>query len=99
MGSQESKELHEFNMAACQYMRLLGNGAKQVTQVDVYESPNLINKFDQKEAEFKAAGKDTRKIWVFHGTPQSENVPKICTGGFRVGGQDGHPVVNGAAHG
>ena len=86
-------------MAAAQYMRLLGNSAKPVTQVDVYDSSALANKFNQKETEFKAAGKPTTKVWVFHGTPATENVPKICTGGFRVGGQDGHPIVNGAVHG
>jgi len=35
---------------------------------------------------------------VFHGTAAS-NVQSICSGGFKVGGQDGHPVVNGVAFG
>ena len=89
-----------YNFALGQYMRLLGAAAKPVTQVDIYHNPAVQIKFRAKEAEFKAAGKETEnKMWIFHGTPETVNVPKICEGGFLVGGQDGHPVKNGTAHG
>jgi len=98
IGSHDSRELREFNMAAAQYMRLLRTG-KEVSQVDVYENPAVQAKFQAKEEEFRTAGKPTQPVWVFHGTPNSDNIPKICSGGFLVGGQDGHPIQNGAAHG
>jgi len=99
VGSEESRELHEFNMAAGQYMRLLGKSSRPVTQVDVYESAEVKARFHSKEAEFAKAKKDTKKIWVFHGTASADNVPRICQGGFKVGGQDGHPISNGARYG
>ena len=86
-------------MAVGQYTRLLGAAAKPVTKVDIYHNPDVQTKFKAKEAEFKAAGKETNKLWVFHGTPATENVPKICEGGFKVGGQDGWPITNGAVYG
>ena len=55
--------------------------------------------FNFSQAEFKEAGKDTQKIWIFHGTPQKKNVTKICTDGFLVGGQDGHPIANADVYG
>jgi len=99
IGSQDSRELREFNMAAAQYMRLLGAAGKEVKQVDVYENPSVEAKFRAKEEEFQRSGKPTSRVWVFHGTGNAEDIPKICTGGFLVGGQDGHPVKNGTAHG
>ena len=38
-------------------------------------------------------------FWVFHGCPTSEGTRSICTSGFKIGGQDGHPISIGAAHG
>jgi hypothetical protein len=55
--------------------------------------------FNFSQAEFKEAGKDTQQIWIFHGTPQKKNVTKICTDGFLVGGQDGHPIANADVYG
>ena len=67
-----------FNMAVGQYTRLLGAAAKPVTKVDIYHNPDVQTEFKAKEAEFKAAGNETKRLWVFHGTPATENVPKIC---------------------
>ena len=82
-------------------MRLLGSNAKRVNQVDVYHNPavRIQAKFLAKEAEFKETGKDTQQIWIFHGTRQKKNVTKICTDGFSVGGQDGHPIANADVYG
>jgi len=37
-------------------------------------------------------------MWVFHGTPQKENIESICVSGFKVGGQ-GVGIAHGAAYG
>ena len=43
--------------------------------------------------------KDTGEVWVYHGT-NDENIQKIMSGGFKVGGVDiGIKVHNGSSYG
>jgi len=99
MGSTHSKELHEFNFATGQYMRLLGTSAQPVKRVDVYESKPVQAAYEQRKGQFEARGL-REEIWVFHGTKTAEAVRSICTGGFKVGGEPGGPpIANGAVHG
>ena len=43
--------------------------------------------------------KDTGEVWVYHGT-NDENIQKIMSGGFKVGGIDiGIKVHNGSSYG
>ena len=98
LGSNDSEEARKCNIALGHYVRLGGDG-RRVHQVDIYHNPVVQAKFSAKEAEFKGAGKDTQQIWIFHETPQKENVAKICTNGFLVGGQDGHPIANADVYG
>jgi len=76
LGSNDSEEVRKCNIALGQYVRLGGDG-KRVNQVDIYHNPVVQAKFLAKGAEFTAAGKDTTNIWIFHGTPDLGNVPKI----------------------
>lgn len=99
LGAKDSRELQEFNFALGHYVRLLKGKARTVTKIDVYDSPEIDAKFKAKKEEFRSAGKSTDAWWVFHGCPTAEKTKSICTGGFKVGGQDGHPISNGAAHG
>ncbi|KAJ3408538.1 hypothetical protein HDV05_004952 [Chytridiales sp. JEL 0842] len=48
--------------------------------------------------KFKAEQKPAKIETAYHGTPQA-NVEKILTDGFKVGGQDGHPILNAAVYG
>jgi hypothetical protein len=96
VGVTDSKELEEFNKAVGHYMRLMGQSSRKVTQVDVYDSPNVEKTFQDKEADFQAKKVDTKRIWVFHGTAE-DNIEKICCGGFRVA--HGDQIKNGAAYG
>jgi len=96
VGVTDSKELEEFNKAVGHYMRLMGQSSRKVTQVDVYDSPNVEKTFQDKEADFRAKKVDTKRIWVFHGTAE-DNIEKICCGGFRVA--HGDQIKNGAAFG
>jgi len=99
MGSTHSKELAEFNFASGQYMRLLGASARQVRQVDVYESKPVQDAYEQLKAQFSARGL-REEIWVFHGNSNEDVVKKICTEGFKVAGRPGGPAIaNGAAYG
>ena len=45
------------------------------------------------------AGKPIEESWIFHGTPNLANVEPIMSAGFKIGGQDGHPIAVGAAFG
>jgi hypothetical protein len=99
VGSAHTKELSEFNFACGQYVRLLGTSAKQVTQVDVYESKPVQDAYEQLKAQFFARG-FKEETWVFHGTSSAAKVQSICTGGFKVAGQPGGPpIANGAVYG
>ena len=99
LGSNDCQRVKQCTFAFGQYGRLLGDNAGIVKQVDIWYNPAPQAKFLATKAEFTAAGKDTTTTWIFHGTPDPENVPKICRDGFLVGGQDGHPVQNGDVHG
>jgi hypothetical protein len=99
VGSAHTKELSEFNFASGQYVRLLGSSAERVTQVDVYESKPVQDAYEGLKAQFSARG-FKEEIWVFHGTSSAATVQSICTGGFKVAGQPGGPLIaNGAVHG
>ena len=77
--------------------QLGGQSRVQVTQVDLYDVPDLHALFNAKRDEFSFEGKGTKTIWVFHGT-REENIRPIMTGGFKVGGVD-IAVANGRAFG
>ena len=71
----------------------------RVTQVDLYDVPDLHSQFIAKREEFSFVDPvhGTKTIWVFHGT-REENIRPIMTGGFKVGGIDVE-VANGRAFG
>ena len=65
-------------------------------QVDVYESPAVESSYEMK----KRSMKNSREIWVFHGTSNLSAVASIMSGGFKVGGRSADvPVANGSAYG
>eukprot|EP01043_Picozoa_sp_COSAG02_P052745 COSAG02_NODE_5730_length_4084_cov_2.138269_2_plen_898_part_00 len=101
-GVSDSLDAHHFGLAFTQYGALLQGSAQKVTRVEFYENPGLSAKFEATRRKFELAGKDTKPVWVFHGS-KKENIPKIMEGGFRVGGKTYNgtifPVANGTAYG
>ena len=75
-----------------------GRGAS-VNEVLVCVNESAKQRFEAKRAALAAAGKPTNEIWVFHGTASQQNIDSIISGGFRVGGVDGHAIANAAVHG
>jgi hypothetical protein len=99
-GCDGVRETMEWNMAAMQFVKLTGKPVASVTKVDVYECPSVEAKFNSTKREFAAKGESNMKEkWVFHGTKTEATVTLIMTGGFKVGGEEGVPIVNGAAWG
>jgi len=88
----ETRELQEFNFAYAQMKRLLTGREIQINKIDVYESPSVERNYEAK----RLAMHQSSERWVFHG---SGYVEKIATGGFKVGGQAGVPVIHGARYG
>jgi hypothetical protein len=84
-----------FNFASKQFEKFIKG--KTVTKVEYWENQLLRNKWNKKLKELKNKGYSDR-IWVFHGTSPT-SLPKIMKGGFKIGGQNGHPVSNGTVHG
>ena len=70
-----------------------------MNEVLVCVNESAKQRFEAKRAALAAAGKPTNEIWVFHGTASQQNIDSIISGGFRVGGVDGHPIANAAVHG
>lgn len=91
------RETQEFNIAAGHFSRLLNKLPSCVTKVEVLEyeenSPVLQRYYQRK---FGYAQELQEETWVFHG---SAAIQKIAEEGFKVGGQDGIRIKNGAAHG
>ena len=94
--SEVSFEAHHFNVAAAQFMLLLGG--RTVVRVDYYDNPDTRGRFAAKAAALQRAGRNGERTWVFHGTGGA-NVPEIMRGGFRVGGSGGVAIAHGAAYG
>ena len=86
-------------MASAHFSRLVGRQQASVHTVDVYESDATAQQFAAAKEAFAQAGKPTEETWIFHGTPDLANVVPIMSTGFTIGGQDGHPIANGAAFG
>ena len=82
---------------------MLGQHSLQVNIVSVdyygYERSALQTSYDAQRALFVQANKPDNEIWVFHGTKTQQAIESIMTGGFKVGGQNGHPVACGTAYG
>ena len=89
-----------YDRACTQFREMIGNTAANIVQVDYYgyEHSRMQTLYGKTKSRFCAKGK-TDEVWVFHGTTPQPNIESIMTGGFKVGGQDGHPIANGAAFG
>jgi hypothetical protein len=94
--AEVSFEQHHFNIAAAQFLLLLG-GQRRVMQVDYYDNPVTRQSFRAKKAELQRLGANTAQTWVFHGTADG-NVQRIMASGFVVGG-GAVGIQNGAAYG
>lgn len=96
------KENSEFNQIVAQFSKLCQVDVRQVREVHKIEysvdSPVLLA-YHKKRQEFRSQSKPTKEILVFHGTGAEANFDSIASTGFKVGGQDGILVANGAAHG
>ena len=98
-GSQNTRDLIEYNMAYGQFLRLIQAGRLvTVTQVDVYENQRLRDCYNHTRSQLSGSGRSCEEIWVFHGT-SAENVAAIMLNGFQAGGSEGVPIVNGAVFG
>ena len=65
-----------------------------------FSPPTHTTQFRACKHNFESAGKPTKQIWVFHGTPKKSVVPLIMTGGFEIGGIGvGVGIANGYVYG
>ena len=78
---------------------LPGFDIRSVEMVWFFSSRNARTRYEDCKQRFKAEGRSTQERWVFHGTPREEWALSIMAEGFRVGGQNGHPIKNGDVHG
>lgn len=93
----DTREQDEFNFAFGQMLRLQADNQNiRVKRVVVYENPLVATLYESKKQAMLRQGA-CKELWVFHGTAE-QNIDKIMTAGFKVGG-DTVPVQNGAAHG
>jgi len=92
------RETDEFNKASAQYVKMLGETAPLPRRVDYYESETTSSNFQSKKDEFAKAGIPTKEIWVFYGTFSDENIKRIMSEGFKVGGSQ-VKIKNGSAYG
>lgn len=76
-----------------------GFDIESMGSVSVFYSKKAEARYAQCKKRLNAAGRSTQERWVFHGTPREEFAHSIMATGFRVGGQNGHPINNGAVHG
>jgi hypothetical protein len=84
------RENAEFNQIAGQFSKLCAIDirlVKEVHRIEYSENSLVLKNYNFKREEFRAAGKGTKEILVFHGTSE-ENFEKIATCGFKIGGQD-----------
>eukprot|EP00937_MAST-01D_sp_MAST-1D-sp2_P001926 g1926.t1 len=95
-----SFESHHFNLAAAQFMILLGGRRqrREVTRVEYYDNPDTRKRFEDAERAMWQRDDNTHRTWVFHGTADA-NIARIMEDGFQVGGVGSVPVRNGAAYG
>lgn len=80
----------------------------KIIKIEYVMNDTLYNQFNNTKSEFRRTGRNTKEWLVFHGT-NANNVDRflchkemvltysILTGGFRVGGVNGHAAVNGQA--
>jgi hypothetical protein len=99
LGSAVCRDTREFYFASAHFSRLVGRQQASVHTVDVYESEFTARQFAAQKEAFLQLGKPAEESWIFHGTPSLANIVPIMSAGFKVGGQDGHPVAVGAAFG
>lgn len=95
-----TKENQEWNNVTAQIINMChGFKLDTIKHIYVYESPNAKAKFRECREAFKKEGKNVNPVYVFHGTPQRQNADSIVTSGFRIGGQNGHPIAVGTKYG
>lgn len=108
-GAHESPELSHFNLACTQFhimmqrapphgARLYDAAAANVREVHYVVNPALQQRYDKTKVFFKDFGRPLEEIYIFHGTPE-KNIASIMTEGFKVGGEEGVPIANGAVYG
>jgi hypothetical protein len=68
----------------------------KIVGVQLFDNQPLNHRFRLEKQRMADAGRPEREVWVFHGTALAE---AIMVEGFKVGGIDDHPVVNGSKHG
>ena len=100
-GDGTESERQHFAEAASQFYHMLGDAGqwRAIDRVEYYgfENSKMQADYDAKRGELRSAGHGD-EMQIFHGT-DPKNVKSIMVGGFRIGGQDGHAVANGTAHG
>ena len=99
--SEASRENHELQTALQKMIWLYTStfDVNKVKKVYVYESMSAKARFQQCKEQFAAKGRSINEKWVFHGTQTLANAHSIVKNGFKVGGQNGHPISNGAIYG
>jgi len=71
-----------------------------IKNVAVIYNENLFKKFtEEREVVTFETGQAINTFYTFHGSGNYDAIKSICVNGFRVGGQDGVAIRNGAVHG
>jgi hypothetical protein len=77
----------------------------KIRRIDYIMNDTLYERFNSTKKEFHRLRRDTSEVLLFHGT-NSKNLTSypmfgesshgsIISGGFKIGGEDGHPVAHG----
>ncbi|KAJ3086564.1 hypothetical protein HK102_012902 [Quaeritorhiza haematococci] len=78
---------------------LYGNySGSKVEKVEYVVNEQLHRSFTEKVEEYQSSGRSHKIEIAFHGTAQ-KNIESILENGFRIGGQNGHPITHGTALG
>ena len=96
--AQASREQAEFRFAFGQF-HLMAFGSARIVSIDRIVNPRLEQRYHATRRRFLANNKPGSELWVFHGTGNKQNQADIVVNGFKVGGQNGHPISNGAVFG
>ena len=93
------RETTEYNIAAAQFAKISDIQIKRVRQVDVYVNDAAKSRYEDMKTALGSRGAPTKEVWTFHGTRHAKDIKSIMKDGFKIGGQDGHPVAVGSACG
>jgi len=98
VGTDESKLTAEDYAEFIDIVRKFEHDQYKVTKVTYVVNSYLSKRYLDLQKEYMEQGIPIEEVLVFHGTVKSI-IASIVKYGFKVGGQNGHPIVHGALFG